>query len=319
MMKNTWEQARSKLRPVLRGVTFAAGVVDGSKALVSRPALPFLIEAVVVDEPTSMAYVNRSSLTEWGVTADEVFATARANLAATTPRRDAQPGDGAAIIRFVDTGDGYFTSMLLVDGFLAGLAPRVGGRPVAFVPDRDTLIVVGDQPEVLTSIYEMVEQQYREAPRSISPAGYTVDDRGTVVPYAAPAGSPLAAVVHRAGVLLAAGEYSAQKEVLDAAHERDGIDIFVASVLLVEPPGAPLMSVTVWAPGVDTLLPQADFVACPPAEPSEGAPPLTVPFDIVAREAALVPEPEYAPPRYRLTRWPEEHVMAGLRAHAVSW
>lgn len=322
--KRSWVQVRDKLRLVLRAGTFGVGVINSSTtnlshnsmSYLSRPAQPFLIEAVVVDEPTSMAYVTQHQLAEWGVTADEVFATARANLAARVPQPGEPPAEGSAMLRFVDSGDAYFTSMLLVDGFLAGLASRVGGRPVAFVPDRDTLIVVAAS-DGMAPIYELVEDQYRKAPRSISPVGYTVDDRGSVIPFTAPPGSPLASVVHRAEVVLAAEEYAAQKRALDSAHERDGIDIFVASVLVAERPGASVTSVTVWPVDVDTLLPQADHVAFPPAEPGGGARPLTVPFPVVAREAALLPEPEYSPPRYRVARWPDEPVMARLRANAV--
>ncbi|MBX6749097.1 MAG: hypothetical protein IRY85_05400 [Micromonosporaceae bacterium] len=312
-----WVPARGKLRPVLRAATFGLGIANGSVGYLSRPALPFLVEAVVVDEPTSMAYVNQRQLAEWGVTADEVFATARANLAAQVPRADEPPATGPAMLRFVETGDAYVTSMLLVDGFLAGLAPRVGGRPVAFVPDRDTLIVVGEHPGLLATVYGMVEEQYRQAPRSVSPVGYTVDDRGAVVPYTAPAGTELDRVVHRAEVLLAATEYAAQKTALDADHERQGIDdVFVGSLLVAERPDSSTVSITVWAGDGDVLLPQADVVAFPPAD-LDGSPPLTVPFDVVAREASLVPEPDYNPPRYRVTRWPDETVMARLVAHAV--
>ena len=311
-----WLPARGKLRPVLRAATFGFGAANGRLEYLSRPALPFLVEAVVVDEPTSMAYVNQRQLAEWGVTADEVFATARANLAARVPRMDEPPAAGPAMLRFVETGDAYVTSLLLVDGFLAGLAPRVGGRPVAFVPDRDTLIVVGEDPGLLTRLYAMVEEEYREAPRSVSPVGYTVDDRGAVVPYRAPAGSELERVVHRAEVLLAATEYATQKEALDADHQRRGIDdLFVGSLIVAERPSG-TVSIAVWAGDGDALLPHADVVAFPPAE-LDGTVPLTVPFDVVAREASLVPEPDYYPPRYRVLRWPDETVMARLAAHAV--
>lgn len=314
--KDTWEQARPRLRPVLRAGTFGAGVVSGPTALVSRPALPFLIEAVVVDEPTSMAYVTQARLAGWGVTADEVFATARANLSALVHVTDEPPSEGPVVLRFVDDGDGYFTSWLLVDGFLAGMADRVGGRPVAFVPDRDNLLVIADQPGLVDKIYEWVEELYRNAARAVSPVAYTVNDRGAVVPFTAPPGSDLAAVVHRAEVLLAATEYAAQKEALDAAHQRDDIDIFVGSVLVLDRPDTPTTSVAVWADDVDTLLPQADLVAFPPNGNVDGKP-LTVPFAVVAREALLVPEPDYAPLRYRVTRWPAEPVMARLGQCAV--
>jgi hypothetical protein len=37
----------------------------------------------------------------------------------------------------------------------------------------------------------------------------------------------------------------------------------------------------------------------------------------VAREALLLAEPDYDPPRYRVTAWPAAPVMARLREHAV--
>jgi hypothetical protein len=167
----------------------------------------------------------------------------------------------------------------------------------------------------LTSIYGMVEQQYREATRSISPVGYTTDERGAVVPFVAAPGSPLDAVAHRAEVILAAGEYAGQKAALDARHARDGIDIFVASVLVIERDSS-LTSLAVWVQDVDSLLPRADLVAFQPAD-DDDATRLTVPFDRVASEAVLVAEPDHDPPRYRVTAWPDEAVMARLRTWAV--
>ena len=305
----TWEQVKPKLRPVLRGVSFGAGMFDRPIRLLSRPAVPFLVELVVVDEPTSMAYVTSARLPEWGVSADEVFHTARANLAQRASGLDAgQPGE-LSLVRFVDTGDAYFTSMLLLDQFRARLTNRV-----AFVPDKDTLIVVDDEPSALPSLFSLVGEEYTESVRSVSPVGYTVDEAGRLVPYQAPPGhDDLSRAVHRAQVLLAGAEYAAQKQVLEAEHERNGQDIFVGSVLVAERPDESLFSVAVWPPDVDTLLPEADYIAFP-AEDDQ----MTVPFDVVAREASLLPEPDYAPPRYRVTAWPAAPVMERLRAQAVS-
>ena len=312
-----WAQAKAKLRPVLRAVTFGLGVANNAMDYLSRPVLPFLVEAVVVDEPTSMAYVNQRQLADWGVSADEVFATARGNLAARSPRVNGPTATQPTVLRFVESGDTYVTSWLLVNGFLAGLAPLVGGRPVAFVPDRDTLLVVGEDPGLLTSVYGMVEEQYRQAPRSISPVGYTVDDRGALVPYTAPAGTELAKVVHRAEVLLAATEYANQTKALQAEHERQGIDdVFVCPLIVADRPNSGTLSIAVWADDGDALLPEVDVIAFTSYMP-DGVTPLTVPFDVVAREASLVPEPGYNPPRYRVTRLPDETIMARLIAQAV--
>jgi hypothetical protein len=243
-----------------------------------------------------------------------VFAAARENLAGRAALISGTPGDGGrAVLRFVDDGNGYFTSMLVLDGFLAGFADRVGGRPVAFIADKDSLLVTVDLPDALPKLFELVEEQFREAVRSISPVGYTVDDAGRVVPYQGPAGSAVARSAHRAEVLLASSEYAGQKEALEARFEAEENDVFVGSVLVAQRPDESVFSVAVWGFDVDTLLPEADFVAFQ-ADHEQ----LTVPFAVAVAEASLVPEPDYVPTRYRVTSWPPEPVMSRLRAQSIS-
>src|SRR5262249_16816604 len=153
----------------------------------------------------------RASLETWGVDAERVFAKARANLAEIAALPDSPAPDGPVLMRFVESGDAYFVSRLLVYGWLASLASRVGGRPVAFVPDQNTLVVTDDRPDALGPVFELAEKEYGEAVRGISPQAYTVDDAGEVVPYDAPRGHPLAAQVHRAEAILAANEYANQQ------------------------------------------------------------------------------------------------------------
>jgi hypothetical protein len=310
-----WDAVRSALRPVLRGAAFGQGMSNGDGGMLSRPAMPYLVELVVVDEPTSMAYVLDHHAREWGVDDDEVFAAARDNLARQAAEvTRGERSDGRAMIRFVDTGDAYFTSMLLIDGFLASLAPRVGGRPVAFVPDKDTLMVMaGDHDGALTKFYELMENEYRDAVRSLSPVGYTVDDAGRVVPYRTGEPGDLANRVHRAEVMLAAAEYNAQKEALDSRHERDGVDIFIATVMAVERPDGSTSSVSVWTDDCDTLLPETDHVAFHTNDES-----FTVPWPIVASEASFSAVPGLTPPRYRVQTWPAEPVLSRLRAESVT-
>jgi hypothetical protein len=316
----SWAQARPNLRPVLRGVSFGLSVpgattVDNPKRLLYRPALPYLNELVVIDEPTSMAYVTHVRLNEWGVTPDEVFAAARENLAPAADAIVLGPTEGRpSLLRFVDDGNGYYSSMLLLDGFLAGLSGHVGGRPIGFVAHKDTLLVTSaDEPGNLPKLFELVEEEFREAVRSISPVGYTVDEAGRVVPYHGPQGTDAARAAHRAEVILASSEYAGQKEALDAQFESEDVDIFCASVLVAERPDRSLFSVAVWGHDVDSLLPEAEYVAFQ----GDGET-LTVPFPVVVAEAGLSPEPFYTPTRYRVTRWPDEAVMARIRPRAVS-
>ncbi|MFL6074551.1 MAG: hypothetical protein ACJ73S_14245 [Mycobacteriales bacterium] len=304
-----WERVAPLLRPVVRPATFGLGA--GGLVPLSRPFLPYLRELVVIDQPTVMAYVNRDKPAAWGVPAAEVFATARANVARFAALAD-EPPAAPALLRFVDDGDGYFAARLLLDGWLAGLAGRVGGRPVAFVPDQNTLLVTGDQPDTLGSLFELVEAEYREAARAVSPAAYTVDDAGRVVPYAAPVGHPVGAAVHRAEVVLAATEYAAQGEELNKRHQNEGADIFVANLLAAGRDDGSLFTVASWADGVETLLPEADFVAFP------GEDTFYAGWDEVARTAGLEPVDGLYPPRYHVRGWPPAAVVDQLRALATA-
>lgn len=305
---DTWESVRDRLRPVLRAASYGLDP-DREIEQLSRPAFPFLQERVVIDLPTAMHYVVVSHLADWGVSADEVFATARANLAATAPRGFAAGGDGPAILNFVDEdGDLYLSSLPLLDGWLASTAPAVGGRPVAFVAEHASLLVAGDG-EALPKILELIEKDYRDAPRRLSPMAYTVDDSGAVIPYPAPPGHPAQHAVRRAAAMLATVEYSAQKEWLDERHEDEMVDIFVASLMVSEDHE----TVAVWGDDVDTMLPRTDRVAFI----GDSGEPFTVAWDAVAGMVALTPEPGLDPPRYRVRSWPAADVMRQLRARAT--
>ena len=131
----------------------------------------------------------------------------------------------------VETRDTYETSRLLRPGFLASFAGRVEGRPIAILPERSTLLIGGDaRPEMVERLSESAERGVRGCvPRCLTPALYTVDDAGRVVPYVHPGQDVLANRVRLAHVRLALAEYSAQKEELDALHEAQEVDLFVAS------------------------------------------------------------------------------------------
>ena len=232
-----WHAARPLLRPVLRGVTTPSDV----STPLHRPALPFLAEFVVVDHPETMTYVSVDN--GWGVGADEVFAAARANLAAATLLGKAgEP----VVVQFVDDGDAYWTSHLLLDGWLAGLAGQVGGRPVAFAPERGTLLVTADDSDLLPGLFAQAEAAYLDSPRAITPMAYVSDADGHTVPYRTGRGSKYDLCVRRAEAVLAAREYARQAGQLPLAAE-----------LLITDDGR---TRTLWPADGLALLPEADEV-----------------------------------------------------------
>jgi hypothetical protein len=313
-LPESWDSVRDTLRPVLRGATFGMGAPSAdAKKLLARPALPYLREHVVIDTPTAMAYVMEDSVAKWGVSAAQVFAAAHENLyAQATLGVEAEAGEGRRVLRFIDTGDAYFASMILLEGWLAGLAPRVGGRPIAFVPDNNTLIVTGDDPASMPALLELVESEYNEAPRSVSPVAYTVDGSAAVIPYPASPAHPAHRQVHRSTIILAANEYGAQKHWTEKAHEREGIDVYVAEFTVGQRPDESLFSYTVWAAPVDTLLPQADYVAF--ADNDQEA--FWVPWKVLTEFVGLIPVEDMNPTRFRVRQWPDPSIVEQLRARA---
>jgi hypothetical protein len=305
-----WDEVRPRLRPVLRPATFAQAPTPGIRPPLCRPALPYLSEFVVIDQPESMAYVGPDSLDEWGLEPADVFAVARENMAAAAEHSLttdwAEPG---ALFRLVEDGDTYVGSLPLVPGWLAEVSRRMGGQAIAFLPDTGSALLCAVRPGHLDAIYEMVEEDYRNATRPLSPVGYVSDEAGRVVPYRPPAGHPDHLAARRAEVVLATTEYEAQATWLTGLYQENGVDVHVAKLMAVAEPGRPPFTLAVWSDGVTGLLPEADHIAF---MGSGGRGP-TVPWRVVAELVELWPEPLLEPPRYRVDDWPSPEVMDELR------
>ncbi|MCM6775710.1 hypothetical protein NDR87_18295 [Nocardia sp. CDC159] len=315
-----WEQVRNRLRPILRPVSYRLAAPDDVEFL-ARPAFPFLDELVAVDLPDRRSIVTAGEASEWGVPAERVFATARANLAALGPPDSVDPN---TVVRFADDGNGYFTSRLLSPEWLAAFTFG-DRRPVAFAPDVDTLIVAPDDPDVLEPLFAMAEQEYREATRALSPQGYTLDPDGNVVPFDLVGPHPQHAAARRAACGLAVSEYAAQSEWLRERFEEElhleRYDIepaYVAGAYLTEGPHG-TDTVTIWGRGVEYLLPRTDYIAfCDEDDQGEPYTLFTVPFPDALEALGLTPVPGLEPPRYEVRHWPDDATLTALSRTAVA-
>jgi hypothetical protein len=306
---DSWEHARSRLRPVLRSATFARSGESNRPAPLRRPAFAYLDEMVVVDQPTSMAYVSEATCAQWGVSSEEVFATARSNLAGNTGMPIVEHPGGRVMLRFIDDGDAYWVSHLLLDGWLAGLAEHVGGTPIAFIPDVRSLVVVDADPDPLPELFELVEKHFSESPRPLSPLAYTLDAAGRVVPFTVSPDHPAAAAVNRSERVLAASEYGAQQHIL-----RDEAEEYVASYTVFGTPEGGTFSVAAWTRGTHVLLPRVDYVAFNVAAGNT----FFVPWDVVMEADVLIELPHYRPARYLGQTWPAPTGFGYLRERAVN-
>jgi hypothetical protein len=317
-----WEDVRDRLVPVLRPCTnfIQAGFGPG-KTFHGRAFAPFLLECLVVDSYSSLAYVGRDMSDEWERPLDELYETARANLAShATADVDVELFDKDAPYRLwrVSRNDSYETSRLLLPGWLASFASRVDGRPVAIAPERATLIVGGDgSTDCLRRLLDIAQRECKASPRSISPALYSVDSSGAVVPLELPADHPLRHDVELGHMSLAATEYETQKELLD---KELGEDVFVATFAAVKNKDGSYMSYCTWAKDVPSLLPRTQQIALGDPKAQKSSKPLMAAWDDVLEGVGdcLVQEPGMNPPRWRTTRWPDESVLAALRAASAS-
>jgi hypothetical protein len=305
-----WEEAAPHLVPVLRGgAMFAFTPAD----CVGQRFAPFLCEYLALDSDGSMSYVSESTLRAWGVSRDEAFAHARATLAAHDAIHGVEPYDAAASypIWHVAYDDSYQSSRLLLPGWLASFAGRVAGRPIAIVPDRNRVIVSGDEDiATVRRLLETAEREFSASARSLSPAVYTVDDTGRVVPYLGDASHPLARPLKIAELKLGIYEYGIQTNALKETYDAQNIDLFVGSFFGIESPSRGPISYTTWAEGAESLLPVTDFVAIQ----IDGATAFA-PWKSIERHAAhcLRAEPTLEPPRMRTLGWPSREALLAIR------
>ena len=267
-----WAEAAPLLRPVLRGAAPGAPL--------RRSAMPFLSEFVVVDQPDTMTYVTPAQSAAWKAHPDRIFAIARANLSGAVLHGAAA---GPVTVRFVDDGNAYWTSHLLLPGWLARLTGQVGGAPVAFAPERGTLLVTADDSPHLVALFAEAEAVFATSPHPLSPMAYVSDPDGCTVPYAAPPGHPLHQTVRRAERLLAVHEYAVQPP--DGEHPSAPLD-------LVGSAAEGWRTRASWPENVPTLLPEADEVQCGDR---------TIPWSALL---AHVKPTDHSPARWLATAWP---------------
>jgi hypothetical protein len=313
----TFELARPNLAVALRSVTLGSGVharpsrswlgalnwgPEGT--LLRRPALPYLDEVVLVEHPR--AYLDDNYPARWGVSAEEIFAAARANMALAAGDLDGASSLGRSVLHVPDYGGGTLISRIMLDGWLADFADRVGGRPVAFIPSNLMLLVCADEPKLLAHLFQVAGEEYTRTARPMSPMAYTPDVRGRISVYDPPRDHP---AYHAAG--------KARRRLLTDAAERQRRalrDHRLAECTLATRLDGSSFTAATWELGSETLLPKVDFAGL--AEPGER--PFFVPWAVLAEADLLVEEIDFRPARYSTPARPSSAALGYLRERAVS-
>ncbi len=300
----SWDVAREILVPVLRGATYGIElwVKRPEAAFVRRPFLPYVDLAVAVDRPTSMSFVSRVTVEGWKVEEREVFEAAAARAAVLASASVELYDETYGPLWIVTSNDSYESSRLAVPGWLASFRGKVEGNPIAIIPERATLMIAGDaRAEMIERLLDKADREFMASNRRLSPALYSVNDEGRVVPCVLPDDHPLAAKVKIAHERLALYEYEQQKKALEELYAATGFDVYLSSYSVFKDTRGEPRSLCFWPKGVRSYLPRTQSVMAgiPGANGAKSAPPFEIPFEAI--EGRLTAVPDLHPPRFETT------------------
>ncbi|AHE55842.1 hypothetical protein [Sphingomonas sanxanigenens] len=280
-------RARLDFEPLSAGRT---GLPANTYAGAAQPLCDVMTMLIASDSEHGIRLLGADALRDSGL--DFATATAQAldNLRAASPCKFT-PTEGGFYIS--DYQDHYDSSRVLLPHLFEQLGLK--GDPVAIVFERRSILVAGaDDAAALEHMGAAATQWLAEADRLISCLPIRLTD-GVWAPFDAEAARQPA--LHALRGQQWGWVYGGQKELLDAEHEKDGTDIFVASLMLIEHEGW-LRSVATWTTDALSLLPRADVVLI---GSSAGGPSLARSWDSVEQVMGpLSPEPGLWPPRYRI-------------------
>lgn len=220
-----------------------------------RPLGEHLAVCLVYDLPESLLQLQQRHLDDWGVSFDDALEHAAANLLQISTHRFEQPAPGVWRSPWQDNLD---ASRLVLPELIR--AHDVDGDPVAFVPNRDTLLFAGsDDERGLVKLAELATEAFGHA-RAISGVAYRLEgDQWR--PFLPDPGHPAYEPFRLLAVRSRGGDYSEQKELLDQLHKEEGEEVFVASYSgMRDKETGEVFSYCVWSDGVEALLPRTDCI-----------------------------------------------------------
>jgi hypothetical protein len=260
----SFESAKSNLIVLVRSQTFFPLAELETKVIsANAPSYQGVTEAVTDELVMGMGYdlphcfhlVNAKSFCEWGVERAEALRIAGDNLRERTdPKLLVEESPGVYAGRW---GDSHESSRMVLTDFFHRLP--LHGDPVVSIPTRNELRVTGS--ENVNGLWSMIERAEKThfGPHPLSPHLFRLEDRRWVrfVPELTDLREKLAGIER----MRHAVDCKAQKQSLDALHQKEGTEVFVATCMLNNgAAGKPPFSISVWSKGVDSLLPVTDEI-----------------------------------------------------------
>lgn len=284
------------------------GKIDGMGDGPDLPSIPIgdhLLACVAFDWPDSTQSISDADLERWEVSVYEALEVARENLAETT-NSYAKIGEG--VYSFI-TGDSYDACRLLLVDRIRDF--ELAGRPVAVLPNRDTVLITGeDDVDGLGALAAVASEQLQENYRLSGVPLVLEGDEW--VDWMPPEGHPHLDAFRNLEVKFLWPEYKEQKEWLEKLNERDGVDVYVATYNAIQKPETGrLVSYCVWGDGVDFLLPVARKVVFARLG-QEGFVAVGEWERVIELAGDLLEETDLCPRRYRVRGFPDDAVLAEI-------
>jgi hypothetical protein len=303
----TWAEAAPKLMPAVRAISFV-----NAQSAIFRPLAPFVTVTCAIDSEFALTTVTPEHVERWGVSADEAFAAASANLA----QRGLQAKREGPITVALGP-EGYASSWLAAPVILGRLARELGKEVIAIAPSRDQLALVdASDADATIRLIEDACTDYGQMPRRLSPVPYRVSASGIEV-WDPPKNHAARTVVRKAQGLLANNEYALQRTALQKHFAESGEDVFVAGYSMAGRSDGSVFSWAVWVKQVsDGLVPQADYLAFVDTDTSDQFAVRWLDALEIAGDS-LKCEPGLDPPRWRHGEWPNPDKLGALRNAAA--
>lgn len=268
--------------------------------------------APVYDMPTSIRSLSDDDLAAWNVTLYEVIEIAKQNLREMT-QQCAQAGD----VYLFASGDSHDAARMLLTDVIHSL--ELPGAPIAMVPNREMLIVTGeDSAEGLESMLGIAEPALAHE-RRISSAAFRLDgDEWS--PWLPAEEHPLQNQFHLLRVQGQMGDYERQQQLLQKRQTGDETYTFISGFNALQGDDDVIRTYTTWPAAVPASLPRADYVVFM-ASSDDGMPShLAAAADWhTVQEVAghLMSAEDIYPMRYRVAEFPDETMLN--RLGIVDW
>ena len=294
----TFEEARSRLMPGVRDrSTVESARWMGELSGAPGPAIPYrslgstIVAVLVLDSPTTMSMVNAEHLSDWEVSFDEAFSAATDNLSATTETARWHIDDDG--VYSSTWNDDYDVSRLLLPHVIDAL--DVSGDPVAMVPHRNRLIVVGSDDDVALQSAMARTASELDQPSQVSAVPLVRID-GEWNDLELPAGHPASGALRNLRTEDRALAYGATTSIIQSIM---GEELFVANHMLAEIEGD-VVSIATWIDG-PSIIPEVDRVMFFRSEQENW---MVEWADVVAEVGHLLAPTSFYPPRYRVEAFP---------------